>query len=112
MTAAWDAVLSTLTARLGPKEVNKWIRPLRPVAITPNSIRLQAPNRFFIDCIGEQHLVALRESVAAVLGTRQILFEVSTSVQGELFPLKSTQRPGPKGGQPVIGTLLPLAVPG
>jgi chromosomal replication initiator protein len=107
MSVAWETVLSRLTARLGPKEVNKWIRPLRPVAITSNALRLQAPNRFFIDCIAEHHLAALRESVRAVLGMRQILFEVSKSAQGELFPLKPTARPGPGRGQPVFGTLLP-----
>jgi chromosomal replication initiator protein len=49
----------------------------------------------------------LRESVAAVLGPRQVLFEVNDSAQGELFPIRSLGRPSAEASRPVIGTLVP-----
>jgi chromosomal replication initiator protein len=107
MSAEWNRVLSTLSERLGEQEVDKWIRPLRPVAFTPTGVRLLAPNKFFIDCVSDNYLAALRESVASVIGPRQILFEVNSAVQGELFPLKTLARSAGERGRAAIGNLVP-----
>lgn len=103
MSAAWDVVLASLSEEFGKEEVDRCIKPLRVVAITPTAVRLQAPNKFFLDCVSDKLLATLRQSVARVLGSRQVLFEVSNRAQGELFPLKSLTRKG----SPVIGTFLP-----
>jgi chromosomal replication initiator protein len=107
MKSLWDDVLAALAQRLGGKEVERCVRPLLPLAITSNAVRLQAPNKFFIDCLSEQHLAALRECVAEVIGPRQLVFEVNSNSQGELFPLRSLARSGGKSSQPTIGTLVP-----
>jgi chromosomal replication initiator protein len=88
MHAWWEAVLEALGQRIGGDEVERWIRPLRPIGLTPTVLRLEAPNKFFIDCVNDHYFAALRESVAGAVGTRQILFEVNSRVQGELFPLR------------------------
>jgi chromosomal replication initiator protein len=107
MKSLWDDVLAALAQRLGGKEVERYIRPLLPLAITSNAVRLQAPNKFFIDCLSEHHLAALRECVAEAIGPRQLVFEVNSNSQGELFPLRSFARSGGKSSQPTIGTLVP-----
>ena len=107
MKSLWDDVLAALAQRLGGKEVERSVKPLLPLAITSNAVRLQAPNKFFIDCLSEQHLTALRECVADVVGPRQLVFEVNNNSQGELFPLKSLARSGGRPTQPTIGTLVP-----
>ncbi len=107
MIQAWNRVLAALGAKIGAQEVERWIRPLRPTAITATAVRLQAPNKFLIDCVSDNYLLALRESVATVLGPRQVLFEVNDNLQGELFPLRSLGRPPGEGGRPAIGTLVP-----
>jgi chromosomal replication initiator protein len=106
MTDAWNLVLSALAGRIGAQEVDKWIRPLRPTAMTATAIRLQAPNKFFIDCVSDNYLTALREGVMEVLGPRQLLFEVNDTLQGELFPLKSLARGSAAQSSPTIGTLV------
>jgi chromosomal replication initiator protein len=107
MSVAWDGVLSALACRIEGQDIDKWIRPLRPVAITPTAVRLQAPNKFFLDCVSDNYLAALRESVAAVLGPRQILLEVNVNAQGELFPLKALGRGGADRYRPAVGALVP-----
>ena len=107
MIQTWNRVLVALGTRIGEEEVDRWIRPLRPSAITATAVRLQAPNKFLIDCVSDNYLLALRESVASVIGPRQVLFEVSENAQGELFPLRSLGRPPSPGGRPTIGTLVP-----
>lgn len=103
MSTAWDSVLSALAEEIGKAEVDTRIRPLRVVAITATAIRLQAPNKFFLDCVSDNLLATLRDSVSRVLGSKQILFEVCNSAQGELFPQKSFTRKA----WPVIGVFLP-----
>jgi chromosomal replication initiator protein len=107
VTAAWDSVLVSLTSKLGSPEVEKWIRPLRPVALTPTSLRLRAPSRVFITCVSDNYLVALRQSVTEVFGARQILFEVDDAIQGELFPTAPAPRVTPERPQATIGVLVP-----
>jgi len=107
MNSVWDDVLAALGQRLASQEIDKCIRPLVPVGITSSVIRLQAPNKFFIDCLSEQHLTALRECVASVVGPRQLRFEVNSNNQGELFPLKSFARSGGKPSAAALGTLVP-----
>ncbi len=104
---AWDVVLDTLRKKLGGEEVDKWIRPLRPIAVTSTAVRLEAPNRFFIECVSDNYLAALRQSVAEVIGPRQIHFEVNSSPQGELFPMKALAKTAPDRARPIIGSLVP-----
>jgi chromosomal replication initiator protein len=106
VTGAWDSVLVSLSSKLGGPEVEKWIRPLRPVALTSTALRLQAPSRLFITCVSDNYLAALRQSVAEVFGARQILFEVDDAIQGELFPMPPAPRVTPERAQAAIGTLI------
>ncbi len=107
MMAAWDSVLATMMSKLGCTEVDKWIRPLRPVALTPTAVRLQAPNKHFITCVSDNYLATLRQSVTEVLGPRQILFEVDDAIQGELFPVGPMPRATLERARTAVGTLVP-----
>ncbi len=84
--AAWRAVVERLGTRVGPADVADLIKPLRPLSLTPAELRLEAPNRLVMVCVNDNYLSALRETVAEVLGPRQVVLEVSNREQGELFP--------------------------
>jgi chromosomal replication initiator protein len=48
--------------------------------------RRQAPNRLVLVCVSDNYLGKLHEAVTAVMGSRQVVLELATREQGELFP--------------------------
>jgi chromosomal replication initiator protein len=72
--------------RVGPDDLRQLIRPLRPVMLTPTELRLEAPNNLTLLCVTGNYLPVLREAVNAVVGHRQVLIDLPTKGQGELFP--------------------------
>jgi chromosomal replication initiator protein len=89
---AWEQVLERMTERISADDFAQLIRPLRPLAITPAQFRLEAPNRLTLICITDNYLEVLRDCVAAVVGSRQILIDLPVRDQGELFPDPSRRR--------------------
>src|SRR5690242_21456521 len=75
-----------MAERISADDFTQLIRPLRPLAVTPAQFRLEAPNRLTLVCITDNYLEVLRESVAAVIGARQVLIDLPVRDQGELFP--------------------------
>src|SRR5205823_13167361 len=58
-----------------------------------------APNRLTLVCVTDHFLGVLRESVAAVMGPRQVVIDLPTRDQGELFP-DSGRRRGDRRARP------------
>ena len=104
---AWESVLERLGELVSADDLAQLIRPLRPVAVTPAQLRLEAPNRLTLVCIMENYLGALRDCVAAVIGERQILIELPVREQGELFPSDAAQRRTERRARPVHSALNP-----
>jgi chromosomal replication initiator protein len=88
----WERVLERVAERVKPDDVVQLIRPLRPRLLTPTQFRLEAPNKLTLVCITENYLGALRESVAAVVGPRQVVIDLPVRDQGELFPDSARSR--------------------
>jgi chromosomal replication initiator protein len=84
--AVWRATVERLGGRIGPADVADLIRPLRPLALTPTELRLEAPNRLVMVCVNDNYVDAIRDTVAELIGPRQIVMQVSSREQGELFP--------------------------
>jgi chromosomal replication initiator protein len=83
---AWERVLERLSERVSVDDLTQLIRPLRPLAITPAQLQLEAPNRLTLVCVTEHYLHVLQEAVAAALGPRQVDIRLPVREQGELFP--------------------------
>ncbi len=79
-------MLERLSERVSADDLSQLIRTLRPLAITPAEVRLEAPNKVTLVCVTDNYLPALQESVAAVMGPRQVLIDLPVRDQGELFP--------------------------
>jgi len=102
---AWSRVLEHVTERISEDDLVQLIRPLRPVGITPSQFRLQAPNRLTLVCVTDTYMDVLRESVAAVVGPRQVLIDLPSRDQGELFPDPSRRR-GERRARPLYSSLI------
>lgn len=93
----WDAILTRLVQRLGAEDVQRLLRPLRPVALTSRELRLEAPTRLSLVCVTDDYLPALREAIAETVGQRQVVLQLSSRQQGELFPDLTPQGTRPTG---------------
>jgi chromosomal replication initiator protein len=89
---SWQRVLEYLAERIPVAEVMELFQRLRPCAVTPSQIRLEAPNELTLLCITDSYLGLLRGSIATVMGPRQVVIDLPRRSQGELFP--DTRRRG------------------
>jgi chromosomal replication initiator protein len=65
----WDGILLSLRDRLGSLQAfETWFRPIKPLALSAESVELEVPNAFFVDWIHEHHLGALRQCLVESLG--------------------------------------------
>ncbi len=106
-TQLWEQVLEAVRGKLGSQQAfDTWFRPIVPMHLSPQIADLEVPNAFFVDWIHEHHLVALKQSLAEVLGA---LPDVRFSAR-EQDALESLVAPGP--AEPEADTPAPVpAVP-
>src|SRR5256885_10226233 len=70
ITQLWEQVLEAVRTRLANQQAfDTWFRPVIPRHLSPQTVELEVPNAFFTDWIHEHHYGALRDSLAAVLGS-------------------------------------------
>lgn len=61
----WAEAMSLLASRVSQAEIVRWLKPLVPEIVEePLSLRLTAPNRFFVDWIRDHYLGLLSEALA------------------------------------------------
>src|SRR3989454_7349804 len=89
----WERVLERVAERVTSEDLTQLIRPLRPVALTPTELRLEAPNKLSLLCVTDNYLGTLRDAISSVAGPRQVLIDLPVRDQGELFPDSARRRP-------------------
>src|SRR5262249_59549221 len=94
------AILERVGERVGARDLDELLRPLRPVTLTPAELRLQAPTRLVMLCVNEFLLPQLRHAVSEVIGPRQVHLDVTSREQGELFPEALPRRVDRRGLAP------------
>jgi chromosomal replication initiator protein len=82
----WRDVLARLLVQCTEHAAREILRRLRLRAVTPAQVVVEAPNRLVLVCVNDSYLGALRDAVTAVMGARQVVLELATREQGELFP--------------------------
>jgi chromosomal replication initiator protein len=82
----WNLVVERLREHPGTGDATRLARSLRPVALTPAAIRLEAPDRVTLLNVTDRYLPVLRAAVEAAVGPRQVILDLSPRGQGELFP--------------------------
>jgi chromosomal replication initiator protein len=64
-SALWRRAVALLGRRLTPAQVETWLRPLRPLALTPAVARLSCPNRFYQAWLEEHYRGLIKEALAS-----------------------------------------------
>jgi chromosomal replication initiator protein len=82
----WRDVLARVLLQSTEHATREILRRLRLRAVTPAQVVVEAPNRLVLVCVNDHYLGKLQEAVAAIMGPRQVVLEVATREQGELFP--------------------------
>src|SRR5439155_1117115 len=73
----WERVLERVAERVTSEDLTQLIRPLRPVALTPTELRLEAPNKLSLLCVTDNYLGTLRDAISSVAGPRQMLIRIA-----------------------------------
>src|SRR5581483_3816783 len=85
LESAWRRVLERLAEQTPRDDLTQMIGRLRPLALTPTELRVEAPNRLVLVCITDNYLAELNGAVAAAIGSRHVKIEIPSRDQGELF---------------------------
>jgi chromosomal replication initiator protein len=88
----WKEVLGVLRARVDATRFEKFLQPLRLISLDTTTVHLEAPDRLSLACVNEHLLGPIRETIATLVGPRQILVDLRTTPQGELFPTGRRRR--------------------
>ena len=82
----WRDVLARVLVQATEQPSREILRRLRLRSITPAQVVVEAPNRLVLVCVNDHYLGRLQEAVGAVMGARQVILDVASREQGELFP--------------------------
>jgi chromosomal replication initiator protein len=63
MQELWQKVLLSIKQKVNPQSFETWIRPIKPVSIQDEELRIQVPNRFFQDWIQDNYLSLIKTSL-------------------------------------------------
>jgi chromosomal replication initiator protein len=88
----WRDVLGRLLVQSTEHTAREILRRLRLRAVTPAQVVVEAPNRLVLVCVNDNYLGKLQEAVAAVMGPRQVVLDLASREQGELFPTLAPRR--------------------
>lgn len=64
----WKDVKASLSGRISSNQVELWIEPLVPLAVSTDEVILGCPNRFSLNWIRQNHLKEIREAFSGILG--------------------------------------------
>lgn len=66
MNQLWQETLIQLEEVLSPQHFATWIKPIRFVGLEKDVVRLEVPNRFFLDWLREHYLKLLQETLSQI----------------------------------------------
>src|SRR5436309_12828305 len=89
----WERVLERVAERVTSEDLTQLIRPLRPVALTPTGLRLEARNKLSLLCVTDKYLGTLPDAVTSVAGRRLLLMELPVRRRRQLFPGSARRLP-------------------
>jgi len=73
----WRRAVELLARRLTPAQVETWLRPLRPLALTPALARLGCPNRFYQAWLEDHYRDLIKAALASAgLTVEDVTFAV------------------------------------
>src|SRR5215510_14419411 len=83
---SWERAQSTLRAKIGERDFETWVQPLRVSEPTDGKVAVFAPSKFYRDWVVRHYLDALRSSFCCDGEVPpEIVFQVEKGRQRELF---------------------------
>ena len=71
----WEKVSDFLKNQMTQESYDLWIKPLSPVSISDNKFTIQAPNKFFSDCIVQHHKKNIEKLLSELNDNKKIAIE-------------------------------------
>jgi chromosomal replication initiator protein len=64
----WEKSLEIIRQNINPRSYQTWFAPLKPIAISENTLTLGVPNKFFCEWLDNHYLTLVQNAVAQVSG--------------------------------------------
>ncbi len=90
MQAIWEQILSKVQESLSESVCNKWLRPVRPLSLTDQTLTIGTPNDFYKEWILDRYIPFLEDAVLDTTGNK-----LHITIQSLDIPLKK-ERPAKK----------------
>ena len=80
----WERLLDALRGRLGPQDVEIWLRPASATRLDGDELVLDVANRYYADWITENYLIDLQSELTALVGRPlRVRFQWDDDATGE-----------------------------
>ena len=79
----WLAVLKKLETDIGLGEVEMWMRPIKPLSIEDETLKLEVPDSMICDTVKDRYEEKIKTVVASLVG-RQLKINYFLSVASAL----------------------------
>lgn len=63
MDKLWEKVLLSIKQKVNPQSFETWIKPIKPVSLSEDEIKIRVPNRFFQEWIQDNYLSLIKTSL-------------------------------------------------
>ncbi|PLX97696.1 MAG: chromosomal replication initiator protein DnaA [Desulfuromonas sp.] len=87
----WNKTLDKLELSLNPQHFATWIKPIELVDIKADTVKLQVPNRFFLDWIRENYFQMIRETLSTI-GSVEYNLEFNISANSSENNIKNSNK--------------------
>lgn len=94
MNELWHKVLQSLKEKVNPQSFDTWIKPIKPLSMTDDGLKIQVPNRFFQDWIQDNYLSLIKNSLFQET-EQHLSVNFVINPQKEIIPQPETQRDQP-----------------
>ena len=108
MQAIWEQILSKVQESLSESVCNKWLRPVRPLSLTDQTLTIGTPNDFYKEWITDRYIPFLEDAVLDTTGNKLkiILKSLDLPLKNEKPSKKASKNDISKEGAPVQDALI------
>jgi len=80
-TKIWESVLVSLKDKVHEQSFNTWLRPTRGQSLVNGQLRIQVPNPFYAEWLGEHYSHLIEESMEEIIGRKvELIYEPMVKV--------------------------------
>ena len=113
MRAVWEQILSKVQESLSESACNKWLRPVRPLSLTEQTLTIGTPNDFYKEWISDRYIPILEDAILDATGNklRIIVQSLNLPQKNDKTPNKSPSDEIVREDAPIQDTLINAETP-